>query len=384
MIGSINRFAPPLAVGALLLIFGLLAVSSSLRQSPTVDESVHLLGGYSYLKWGDYRVNPEHPPLVKIWAALPLLWLELKDPRPSNPTWNQIIESEPGGPVYPLARETFFNLNDAAMPFFYGKLQMLLIGAALGLFVYLWSRRFFGAPAAIAPLLLYCFDPNILAHSTIIHTDVPFAAVFFIGTFVFWRASNDLTWLNLSLTMVLFGLAAITKHFFVVLVPIWLALGLWKVFSSGAQTYSLHPLAGVASTPKQKALLLALLIGGALAAGYAFIWAAYGFRFNAVPDAAAPLFMTQVPAAQQAIVEPIQALVLGYRLAPEAFVAGYLYNLKIWKHSAYLLGQISPEGFWSYFPIAFAVKTPVPVILLSALAIGMLLSRRKPPHYLWI
>jgi hypothetical protein len=35
----------------------------------TIDEPYHLAAGASYLRWGDYRLNPEHPPLVKLIAA---------------------------------------------------------------------------------------------------------------------------------------------------------------------------------------------------------------------------------------------------------------------------------------------------------------------------
>jgi hypothetical protein len=85
---------------------------------PTIDEPVHLLGGYSYLKWRDFRVNPEHPPLVKMWAALPLLWMNVHDPRPANALWGEIAGTEPGGPAYPFAREMLFSQNDATKLFF--------------------------------------------------------------------------------------------------------------------------------------------------------------------------------------------------------------------------------------------------------------------------
>src|SRR5687767_9402588 len=113
-----------LAFGVFALIFGFLTITSFNRQSPTIDEPVHLLGGYSYLKWGDFRVNPEHPPLVKIWAALPLLWLGITDPRPTSPTWNQILATEPGGPVYPLAQDMFYVLNDAPTFSFTPRMQL--------------------------------------------------------------------------------------------------------------------------------------------------------------------------------------------------------------------------------------------------------------------
>ena len=43
----------------------------SLRlESATFDETAHLPAGYTYLDRFDFRLNPEHPPLFKAWAAL--------------------------------------------------------------------------------------------------------------------------------------------------------------------------------------------------------------------------------------------------------------------------------------------------------------------------
>src|SRR4026208_865616 len=67
------------------VIFSLISLSSVLQNSPTVDEPVHLLAGYSYLKWGDFRVNPEHPPLAKAWAALPPPGRNITDSRSLEP-----------------------------------------------------------------------------------------------------------------------------------------------------------------------------------------------------------------------------------------------------------------------------------------------------------
>src|SRR3990167_1077092 len=64
-----------LVVGALLLlaIQTIIQVRLANTDSQTTDEAVHLSAGYTYLTRGDWRFNPEHPPLVKILAALPLL-----------------------------------------------------------------------------------------------------------------------------------------------------------------------------------------------------------------------------------------------------------------------------------------------------------------------
>jgi hypothetical protein len=95
--------------------------------------------------------------------------------------------------------------------------------------------------------------------------------------------------------------------------------------------------------------------------------------------------MTQIAPPHGPLVETIRSFVLEHRLFPEALVAGYSYNLKIRKHAAYLLGQFSEDGFWSYFPIAFAVKTPVPTLVLLATITGMwLLKRQRRSFNYWL
>ena len=359
-----------------VLIFGLMTITSFRQQSPTFDEPIHLLGGYSYLKWNDFRINPEHPPLAKLWAALPLLSLDINDSRSFTPYWDLILKAEPGGPFYPLVQEMFFERNDAESLFFPAKLQMILLSIVLAFFIYLWSNELYGFRAAIVSLSLYGFDPNILGHSTVIHTDVPFALFFALSTYFFLRVLKQFTWLNLILASLLFGIAAITKHSFVAVSLVWAVLGLIDLFSRehpSSSFLSSGPAAGI----KRKLVVLIGVFACAASAAYLCIWAAYGFRFNAVPEGNQPLFMTQLVPPHGPLVETIRSFVLEHRLLPEALVAGYSYNLKIWKHAAYLLGQISYDGFWHYFPVAFGVKTPIPTLLLLAAALGMYLMKRR-------
>ena len=66
------------ALGVLLLatVVGLGIFRSHLGtqlDSFTVDEPWHVVAGTSYVRSGDFRLNPEHPPLAKLWvgAAMP-------------------------------------------------------------------------------------------------------------------------------------------------------------------------------------------------------------------------------------------------------------------------------------------------------------------------
>lgn len=35
----------------------------------TIDEAYHIAAGVSYVRYHDFRINPEHPPLVKLWVG---------------------------------------------------------------------------------------------------------------------------------------------------------------------------------------------------------------------------------------------------------------------------------------------------------------------------
>ncbi len=62
-----------LGVVALLAVLFLQLALSANRNSITWDEDDHIYAGYMSWKHGDFGLNPEHPPLVKLVAALPLL-----------------------------------------------------------------------------------------------------------------------------------------------------------------------------------------------------------------------------------------------------------------------------------------------------------------------
>lgn len=76
---------PIAIVAASVIAFVLLAWGNIRGTSRTTDETTHLAAGYSYLLTGDYRMNPEHPPLLKKLAALPLLMMDVWPPRLSDP-----------------------------------------------------------------------------------------------------------------------------------------------------------------------------------------------------------------------------------------------------------------------------------------------------------
>lgn len=369
------KLAAGLVVAALVLLFGFLTVSSFRQKSPTVDEPPHLLSGYSMLKWGDYRVNPEHPPLAKMLAALPLLFFEIKDPRPSSPEWQRIPDLKPGVPAENLSRQFLFADNDAEQLFFAAKLPMIGLAMVLGGFVFLWAHASYGLLAATAAFFAFCLDPNILAHAPIVHTDIPFTTFAFICCYYYRRALDDLNWTNLALASLFFGLAAITKYTFVTILVIWGVWGLAGIYLWPAQRCSLGgSRVVVGSWARTK--LLALLFASALLTAYLAIWTAYGFRFRAIPGSDRLLALAPV-LAEEGLTRTLALLVHQYRIFPEAWIYGQLYIVKELARMSYLLGQSSATGFWLYFPIVIAVKTPLPVLILLFVAVGIWFKKRR-------
>lgn len=123
------------------------------RESCTMDETVHLPAGYTYLLKRDFRLNPEHPPLLKILCALPLLVLSPKIDF-NDVRW--ISASDTAG-QYEFGSKFLYS-NDADRLLYWGRLTILLLAVLLGLIAFLWARRLYGNGAGLFALGLYAFS----------------------------------------------------------------------------------------------------------------------------------------------------------------------------------------------------------------------------------
>jgi 4-amino-4-deoxy-L-arabinose transferase-like glycosyltransferase len=357
----------------LLIVFSTLSLSANLQKSPTADENYHLVAGYSYLLWRDYRINPEHPPLAKLLAALPLLGIDINNQPLTQQRRDEVQVNGRYG--WLLANQWLFSNNDAEELLFYAKLPMIALGAMLGLLVFCWARELYGQTAAFASLALYVFDPNILAHSAIIHTDLPFALTFCAGTYYFWRTAKEVTWFNWLMTIGFFALSAVTKFSFVIILPIWSVLAFCLVFSSTPIRSRITSVSEITGR-WHKAGLLAAIFVSAIMLAYLTIWLAYGFRYDAVGGQVERLMIPSgiTPSPWLMPWVPLNAK---YHLLPEAWFYGLVYALSTFNRTAYLLGEISGQGFLLYFPIAFATKTPLSTLLLLIIALILFLEKNE-------
>src|SRR3989338_10650750 len=152
-------------VGVLLFLVFLQPFLAMKNFSPAFDENSHLPSGYSDLKTGEIKLNPQHPPLIKILAALPLLFLDLKfdflDPSLAGPQTNE----------WQFGRN-FLSDNGVDKVIFWGRIPMVLLSVLLGFYVFKWGKELFGYRAGVIGLLIYAFMPNLIAHAQFITTDM--------------------------------------------------------------------------------------------------------------------------------------------------------------------------------------------------------------------
>jgi hypothetical protein len=213
-----SRLATIVAViGLLGLQYGM-AAHSLLQENPTVDEVVHMPAGITYWQKGTFRLYHHNPPLVKLAAALPVLWANVhteglyqmgswKSPDPSQSTFSQTFAM--------VNFEHYFELFQLA------RLMMPLFAIVGGLAVFAWSRRLYGTLAGFLSLTLWVFCPNIMAHARLITSDVAATAIGVAATYVFWRYLHRPSYRWAVAAGVMLGLAQLTKFTMLLLYAVW-------------------------------------------------------------------------------------------------------------------------------------------------------------------
>src|SRR5215472_3760840 len=359
---SLNHLRPRWLVGSAVVLFVVLFAELffSVRQnSQTFDESAHMYAGYSYWQHGDFGINPEHPPLAKMIATIPLLPLHLDAPPPLP---------IPFRPAVFLGGRIFLYSHNADQMLLRARLGMSIFTFALALLILLGAREMFGDVAAVIALLLFVFEPNILAYGALVTTDMAVSATLFATVYAFYRYTKRPTLLRLLLCALATGLALCVKHSGLIVFPMLVLLAAGTLLlprtSSGDSA---------AQSRRRQALRLAvaLVVIGAIA--YTLLWSAYGFRYAARPGNA-PLVPT-TSAFLGMLHRPFSAHAIGFaerhHLLPESYLYG-LTDIAIGTSDgrpSFLFGTLYPTGQWFYFPSTFLIKSTLGFLLLLVLAL---------------
>jgi hypothetical protein len=367
-----------LLCGLLLAAFVLQLRIQVTHTSATSDEPVHILAGYRYWECGDFVINPEHPPLLKLLATLPLRARRLVEPDWSCgsrvPTK---VEVAYGGAQF-VARNGMDRILAPA------RLAAASMSVLLAVLTCVLAWQMFGRLEALVALALLAFEPTVIAHGALVTTDMALTATTVLAVYTLYCYGRRPTVVRLLAAGVAVGVMLAAKHSAVVLLPILFALLVVDGLLIGQPPPATLHLGGRAWRTGLAFIVVLLLALGVL-------WCSYGFRYYALPGAAretlsiADLFAANRPEVAQSLSGRLVALLHQSRLLPESYVFGLADVVALGQRPTFLLGHVYPTGRWFYFPVAFTIKSSVALLIL--LPLGLLargLYRTHPREMLFL
>lgn len=346
--GAINQ---RLVASLLLLLFYALALTSIGGKTPTFDEQGFLTRGLGYLRRENTHMRVGHPLGMNALSASLLVSDQTVQLPTQDPSWQK--------PNFHRPSELFMWEigNDVAHVIFLARLPTIWLGMILLAVVGRWGFALTKRPLpALFAMTLLALDPNIIAHSRLATTDIGLTFGATIAGFGLWH------WLKRpSIPHAIFagaGFALLqnskfTAGLFVPLFTAVIVVGIihhWRV----QQTFP-------------RALIMQLICIYPLA-GFLALWAMYGFQIGTLPD--------NLPTLSQL---SGVTLPLSHHLEQLLDIGGRLQK----STPAFLWGQYSDHGWWYYFPIAFALKTPLPTLVLLVGTLGYGLWRRQGAWLDW-
>lgn len=345
----------------LLIVMSLQLFFSVRRESQTWDEANHIFTGYRTWTDGDFGLNPEHPPLVKLLATTPLLWSQLKNP----PLEERFFKEDAF-----LRGKEFLYQNDPDKILARSRAAAAILTLLTALILFFATREMFGTGAAFVALTLLVFDPNLLAHGALVTTDVGLACFMFLSVYMFYRFVKSPSASRLLVAGVATGLSLAVKHTGLLVVPILFLLAACEIisykFGTDGENVARHAIKLLGSV-----VLVALI-------GWVVLWSFYGFRYHARPN---NLQMNPPLAEYVQGLKPHEAWPVSMMARLRVFPESYLYGLVDVRltadyYTSYLLGKVYAHGVWYYFPVAFLIKSTLAVLVLVVLTLGVFATRR--------
>lgn len=318
------------------------------------DEAVHLAAGYSYWSTGNFHLNYEHPPFLKMLWALPLV---LGD----GPPYPRDVAAESNNDQWRIGTAL---LHESGVPpasiLTPARRMNLAVGCGVVLLAGWWAYRFWGSRlAGLAACGFAAADPNLLALSCILSTDVGLMLFGMLTAYLLWEyTARPSRWLLVAAAVAL-GLMLGAKF-----------SGLGMLGGFGAAAARIVFRGGVVALPGTPAPA-----GG---------WTT-GSRAKAATDLGFRLFVLGLlaTAATYWVVNfPEWGKGVQFQLTRHDFRNG----------TYYFCGETSAHGWYHYFLAALALKLPLGLLAASAIGMGLLASRGRerpeiPPSrsaWLWV
>lgn len=355
----------------LLLLVGAAILRSALAtrlDGFTIDEPYHIAAGVSYIRYGDFRINPEHPPLVKLWAGsfVSLAGFHLSSIRPFSDKADERNFTE---------EDVYLN-NNFDLVQHHARIAMWTLNGLLLAFFALAVRRTFGAGVALGTLLVLTIDPTVAAHLPVVMTDLPVSLLSATAVVLAVSAFRVWAWKDLLLCSLALGLALATKHsapifvMFIALAGAALALAA-PVLRSGDSRFLRFA--------KLSTVLIAALI---------VLWGFYLFRF-AESNAGHEVFNRPLTDKIADVRSPVYRSVLkgmaATHVVPRPYIWGFADTIR-----AGLEGRVDPITAFGraylgtapryFFPAMIALKLPIGLSVLVLVGLYAFFKRLALPE----
>jgi tetratricopeptide (TPR) repeat protein len=359
---------------AIILLAILRSAITTRFDSFTADENYHVVAGVSYFRTGDYRINPEHPPLVKLWvgAFIPESVLALPPVK--------IFNDKSGERTY--AAETVYLKNDPDRIQRYARFAMYCFNGILLLVFALVARRVFGDTIALAALIFLAVDPTVAAHMPVVMTDLPVTLIGAIALLSAWIAFQSWKRAAIAGAAIALGLTLATKHsgiIFAVFIALFgLCMALRNIPATPENFYGLTP------TRTRRLVLLAALLVGACAV----LWSTYRFHFHESPTTQETFnrpLADKIADLESPAKRRVLTTIATLHIVPRPFLWGFADIIRQGVESSgfplYFRDHIYVEEKPLYFfPYQLLVKIPIGLLLLSIAGILLFLARDTQPE----
>jgi hypothetical protein len=328
----------------LLALLGLQAWPALRMKSPVFDEPAHIGAGFSYLETRQFKLNLQHPPLLKEIAAVPLVLAGVRWPVPPE-EWQQ-TDSDPDPLMqWKVGAEVLYQ-NDPVRILFLARLPFFGLLLLFGWTIYAWGRAMLGPGAALAGLGLFALDPSIVAHGILVCTDVGFGLCAVLFAWALWRYLNHRTVPRMLVAGLALGAALGAKFTGVLLLPLAFVLLLlavrWIPADVPARASGLvDPYASPGPGPR-------------------IFWCVW-----------VVIALTAIAAAVIHLLYFLPADPLLYFEGIGRVNADH--DPSYWP---YMAGRLQPH-FWSYYVVAYLLKEPLPAILLAIAGVFAMIGRGR-------
>ncbi|TAK96075.1 hypothetical protein EPO05_02650 [Patescibacteria group bacterium] len=362
-----------LVIGAILAFMAVVSLLNAHNDSLIYDEDAHIPAGYSYLVAHDMRLNPEHPPLLKDLAALPLLFFQPKFDT-SAPFWTENANDAQwdAGKNFLFASD-----NNPDQIIFWSRVPFVLLSLILGWFIFYWTRELAGTFAGMLALTLYAFDPNILGHNHYVTTDLGIASFGAFAFYYFVRFLRRPIWRNVLIAGLFLGLVQLVKFSSVLLFPVLvLTLTAFVLVKNhdGKIRCNWHDRLRALGEYNIKGLIIFLV-------SIAVVWSVYAVNNYALPKEKLPEIATYYFKSDDTNTKAVvtKKVIFALNESPVTRpLATYIFGVaRVFQRVAggnvtYFFGELSTKGFFSYFPVVFLIKEPLPTLFLviACLALG--------------